>query len=752
MKKHLSIILCLLLSGIVIHAQEKKPLDYVNTFIGAGDGGNCYPGAQFPFGMISISPNTVYHDYESAYTRAGYKYADTEIYGFGLNHYSGVGCHAMQDLQFLPVSGNLDVSPVNRKGAYKSTFLHDREFASPGFYSVDLIDYGIGTKFTTDIRSAIGEITFGKNDSSHIIFQPTNSSNGIGDGVLTIDTLNNRVTGWISTGGFCWRDPKDRPYKVYFVAEFDAPISDFGIWKGQEKKEKQKTISGDDIGAYISFNMSQNKTVKMKTAISYVSIYNALLNLESEINDWSFDRIHSKVRNEWTKRLDKITVSGGTEDDRYIFYTALYHNMLQANIFNDINGEYIGFDDKIHAIEKGRNKYANFSLWDAYRTTAHLQAILDPEVASDIVNSLLLDAQQGGTFPNWSMNNVEYGVMNGYSPFPYIANMYAFGAKNFDLEAVKNKMKEVSVKHVQLKGHHGWYNVDDYMKFGYVPVDKHGYGTSTTQEYGIDDYSIAKICEAAGDIDAYKYYLNRSQNVFNLFNPETGFIQARNSDGEFIMPFNERSQIGFNEGNAAQYFWSVPHSISKLIKLAGGKKAIEDRLDQFSSKILSGWAPEEPYYWLGNEPCFGAVYVYNYLQAPWKAQKTVRDIINYYENNPSGLPGDDDVGAMSALYVFSAIGLYPYLPGEAGLTITGPLFETVQIKLNNGKSIFINGKGASKDNPYIQNLKLDGKTYTSLWIEWDKIKDGAVLDFSMGKIPNKKWGSAQKDIPPSYAD
>lgn len=750
--KYCLIALCVSMPVVFSTIQAKQPVDYVNTFIGTGQQGNTYPGAQYPFGMISISPNTTYHDYESPYTRSGYKYMEKEIYGFGLTHMSGVGCHALQDLQFLPVSGKLDVSPVNLKGSYKSTFSHDREGASPGFYSVDLPDYNISTKFTADVRSGIGEITFNGAQENHIVFQPTNNANGIGDGVFTIDAARKRVTGWASSGGFCWRDPNDRPYVVYFVAEFDTPIKDFGVWKGQEKKTGITSVSGDDIGAYITFDIAKGSTVKMKTAISYVSVYNALLNLESEIPHWNFNAVQQKARNEWTKNLDKMIVSGGTEDDKHIFYTAVYHNMLQPNIFNDINGEYIGFDDKIHVIEKGRSKYVNFSLWDVYRTTAYLQAILVPDVASDIINSLLLDAQQGGAFPNWTMNNVEFGVMNGYSPFPYIANMYAFGARNFDLVAVKDMMKKVSVKHIPLKGHHGWYNAEDYMNYGYVPVDKHGYGTSTTQEYGIDDYSIAKICLAAGDREAYQYYLKRSQNVFNLYNPETGFIQARKSDGTFVMPFDETSQEGFNEGNAAQYFWSVPHSISKLIDKAGGKKAIEKRLDKFSSKILSGWAPEQPYYWLGNEPCFGAVYVYNYLQTPWKAQNTVRKLISYYGNNPSGLPGDDDVGAMSALYIFSSIGLYPYLPGEGGLTVTGPLFEKVELKHDNGNTIIINGKNAGVKNPYIQSMKINGQSTTSLWVEWDKLKKGAVIDFTMGKNPNKKWGSSEKDIPPSYIE
>ena len=733
-----------------VWAQSLTPYELVNTFIGTGNEGNCFPGAQAPFGMISISPNNTFDNYEDAASRPGYKYWRTEINGFGMTHFSGVGCHAMQDLQFLPVTGSLNKTPVNDKYAYYSKFSHQREKAMPGYYAVTLDDYGVDTKFTTTVHAGITELLFKEGKAAHLVFAPTNSANGIGDGSLHIDPNGMTISGWVSTGGFCWRDPKDRPYKLYFVACFNTSFSNYGVWKGSRQQAGQADVEGDDMAAFVSFGELKDKTVKMKMAISYVSINNAKENLEREINHWDFDRIYESIKAQWADYLSRIRVTGGTEAERQTFYTAVYHNLLHPNIYNDVNGEYMGFDDKVHRVEAGRNQYANFSLWDTYRTSAALQAMIAPKEASDMIQSLLHDAEQGGAYPNWSMNNVEYGVMNGYSTFPFIATMYAMGAQNFDLKAVKEMMKRVSVKHIKCKGHHGWVNVDDYMSLGYVPVDKHGHGASMTLEYCIDDFSIAQICKAAGDSAAYSYYTDRAQNFENLFDEETQMLRPRNTDGSFLSPFAPNSQKGFNEGNAEQYFWSVPHNIDCLTDLAGGKQRVEERLDRFTSQIKNGWAPDEPYYWLGNEPCFGSAYVYNYLGRAWKSQRLVRQIVNRFNNTPNGLPGDDDAGTMSALYVFSAIGLYPYIPGIGGFIITGPLFEKVEIKFANRKNITLTAQNACTANPYIRQITVNGKPYRSTWIELKQLKNGIPLHFVMDNEPQVHWGSRPADAPPSF--
>lgn len=750
--RRLAAIGALLLAGFGAAAQQ-APLDYVNPFIGTGAEGNAYPGAQAPFGMISVSPNTTFENYDDAGARSGYKYAQTKIRGFGLTHFSGVGCHAMQDLLFMPVVGALAASPVGHREAYVSTFSHAQERATPGFYQVALPDQHVSLRVAARPRAALGELRFEGPALASFVFEPTNSANGISAGQLRIDAARRTLSGRITTGGFCWRDPAYLPYTVYFVVEFDAPITAHGVWQGDRKRPDADTVSGKDFGAYVTFGRRKGRPVRMKAAISFVSVENARLNARTEIPGWDFNATLRRTQAEWARRLGQLTVAGGTPDERASFYTAVYHNLLQPNVFEDVNGEYQGFDFQPHRIEKGHSKYVNFSLWDTYRTTAHLQALLAPHEASDMVRSLLLDAQQGGAFPNWSMNNREYGVMNGYSPFPFIANLYAMGATDFDVGAVKEMMKKVSTEYHGCQGRHGWLNLDDYQRLGYVPVDKNDLGTSMTLEYGIDDYSIAKLCEAAGDAPGAAFYRRRSQNVFSLFNPQTGFLQSKKADGSFLAPFDSTTTKGYNEGNATQYFWSVPHSFPRLVALAGGRAAVEKRLDRFLLTIATGWAPEKPRYWLGNEPCFGAVYAYNYLQAPWKAQYHTRRIAHdYFKNTPDGLPGDDDGGAMSALYVFSAIGLYPYLPGESGFTVTGPLFEKVTLRRPSGQPFVINAKGATAGAPYIQRLRVNGKPSSSLWLDWAALSGGGVLDFEMGATANKSWGAAPQDAPPSYAE
>ncbi len=731
-------------------AQTESPYSDVNPFIGTGNEGNCFPGAQAPFGMISLSPNNPFDENDDVASRPGYKYSRSEINGFGMTHFSGVGCHAMQDLQFLPMTGSIDKTPVNDKFAYRSKFSHEQEVAKPGYYSVSLADYQVDTKFTTTSHSAIGEFTFKGSDDAHCLFMPTNCANGIGTGELHIEASSMTVTGWVSTGGFCWRDPKDRPYNVYFVAKFNVHFIGYGVWKGGEKLTGQANVEGDDIAAFVSFGNQKDRVVKMKMAISYVSVENARQNLKSEISCWDFDDIYRITQNEWSNYLSRITVEGGTKAERQTFYTAVYHNLLHPNVYNDVNGEYMGFDDNVHQVEQGRKQYANFSLWDTYRTSSFLQAILAPKEASDMIQSLLHDAEQGGAYPNWSMNNVEYGVMNGYSTFPFIASMYAMGAQNFDLQASKEMMKKVSTTYLKCKGYQGWVCLDDYMQYGYVPVDKHGHGASMTLEYCIDDFSIAQICKAAGDSAAYYYYMDRAQNFENIFDMETKLFRPRKQDGTFLSPFMPTGNDGFNEGNAIQYFWSVPHNMDNVIDLAGGKMFVEERLDTFSSKINHGWAPDEPYYWLGNEPCFGSAFVYNYLGKPWKSQRLVRKILSFFDNTPNGLPGDDDAGAMSALYVFSALGLYPYIPGIGGFTVTGPLFEKAQIKLGTDRVLTITAQNAKSDNPYIKSVSLNKKNVTSTWIPWSQLQSGGTLNFIMGGTPNEYWGAGSEAVPPSF--
>jgi len=367
-------------------------------------------------------------------------------------------------------------------------------------------------------------------------------------------------------------------------------------------------------------------------------------------------------------------------DEKTVFYTALYHNMLQPSVFQDVNGQYIGFNDSILVAPENRNVYTNFSLWDTYRTSVQLQTILFPDRVSDMVNSLLLFTQQShGGLPVWTLNNIDNGVMNGYSAFPFIANAYAFGARHFDLTLAVNLMKRAAEEELPIKDGRGWEELALYKQYGYLPADLvPRYSVSKNIEYSIADYSLAQLCLAAGDSDGYNQYLERSKNVFNNLHPVSGYFQPRNADGTWNEPFDPKSSFGFNEGNAAQYNLSIAHHLSEFSARVSNE-VIERKLDSLTSKTLThGWHIREPYYWLGNEPVFGVNYLYNLLGKQEKNEPVNQKIMSHFKSTPDGLAGNDDAGALSSLFVWTALGKYPLIAGKNTLVMSKPLFQKVK--------------------------------------------------------------------------
>jgi len=378
-------------------------------------------------------------------------------------------------------------------------------------------------------------------------------------------------------------------------------------------------------------------------------------------------------------------------------------------------------------------------------------------MASDFCQSFLSMSQQtqykgGGGLPLWSLYNDETLVMAGYPADPYIANAFAFGATNFDLVALKKVMVD-SGKNQRWCGNNldfTWDHLSEYEQYGYYPADVTDYSVSKNVEYSVADFSIAQICKETGDMVDYSYFLKRSQNIFNLFNPEQGYLQRKNKDGKWVMPFDRFSGDGFMEGNSAQYTWTIPHSLNKLISLLGGKDKAEAKLDELTANLATGYDYQSKYYDAGNEPCFGVMPVYNWLQKPWKAQDKTRTVMNNcFLDEPAGIPGDDDSGAMSAWYIFTALGMYPEIPGIGGVTVLSPLFPKVVLNLPNGHHIVIAARNASRDAKYIQSMMIDGKPNSKLWLTVAQLNSTRSITFVMGKAPNLNWGAALDDAPPS---
>jgi len=729
------------------------PVQYVNPFIGTSIGsGNTYPGAQVPFGMISWSPQTA----EFGGSPGGYHHASGKINGFGLIHLSGAGCNVTCELPFIPCTGELSASPATHRNAYASTYSHTDEVAAPGYYSVNLATWNTRFESTVAERSGIAHMDFPKTEAAHLVLDPNANGVGLYDGAISIDPEQQVVSGWAKSGSFCGN--KGNEYVVYFSAEFDRPFKAFGTWSNELKHPGSTSVTGKGLASYVTFDCSSKQRVTMKVGISFVSVANARLNVDTEIPGWKFAAVKSAASKAWNKSLNRIRVKGGSKEDLTIFYTALYHSLLLPSIFEDINGEYVGMDDQVHTVSPGHHYLATFSGWDTYRTQAQLWGLLYPDMASDFCSSLLAMSRQtqkkgGGGLPLWSLYNDETLVMAGYPADPYIASAYAFGATHFDLAALKEVMVD-SGRNQRWCGRNlnfTWDHLPEYQKYGYYAADVTGASCSKNVEFSVADFSIAQICKVTGDLDNHAYFLTRAQSVFNLINPETGYLQRRNKDGKWVEPFDRFSGAGFMEGNSAHYTWGVPHSMRRMIEMMGGREVAVARLDELTADLATGYAYESQHYEAGNEPCFGIMPVYNWLQQPWKAQEKVRKVmLTCFRNAPDGIPGDDDSGAMSAWYVFMALGLYPEIPGIGGVTVLSPLFPEAELRLPNGRTITIKAKNASRDFKYIQSMELNGKRCARLWLTVEELQRGASLRYVMGDAPNLNWATAITDMPPSF--
>lgn len=687
--------------------QSPKPSEQVNLFIGTLERGNTVPSATAPFGMISCGPDNVFTEITDEYSsRSGYNYAKDSIRAFSMTHVSGWGCHGALDIPVMPTTKSPVVSPVYNQRAYASKFSHDNESAEPGFYQVFLEDIKTNVQITASERSAILRFDYPVEQQANLIFSPTLAANGITGAEISIDAANNQITGWATSGGFCWRDPNDYDYTVYFAAQFNTSITSYGIWNNQTIQPDVSFAKGDSIAAWVSFGEAGSEPVETHIAISFVSVENAKENLETELRGQSFVSVRKQTTQKWNNLLSKVELNSPAPDLEVIGYTALYHNLLHPNIFSDTNGEYRGFNDSIYTLPKGQNKYVNFSTWDTYRTTAYLQGLLVPDQASDMIESLYLDANQGNPagLTIWGYFNNETRVMNGHGSVPLIANMYAMGARDIDLSKIKNEMIHTADNKYR--------NGGQYIRYGYVPErpEPQNYSVSQTLEYSIGDFGLAQMCLADGDQENYERYLSRSQSVFNLFNSETGYLQRKDSIGKWIFPFDKSEENGFNEGNSAQYTWNIPHDMPELVQKIGGSEKTIRRLDEFTSKILlDGWNVNKPYYWPGNEPGFVVPFVYTYAGAPEKTQSLIRKVVSeIFRNAPDGMPGDDDLGATSGMSLFFTLGMYPLKPGVPEFCLTGSLYKEVSIKLDNGSQINMTTTGDPWSSP-LKKIKVDGK-------------------------------------------
>ena len=664
-----------------------NPVEHVDTLISTGTGGetvgeiNNFPGASVPFGMVQYSPDTV-DNY------AGYNYDNPRATGFSMTHAS-VGCAAFGDISMLPTTTGIGSEPWN---AWERIAHDDTEQGVPGYYTVRFPGTGVTAELTATTRTGVGRFSYPHNGRPALFHVRSGASlAGNSRAALQIGEDNTTITGWATSGGFCG---KRNTYTVYFAMEFSQPFSSYGAWDGYAVYPGARSVISPYSGGYVSFPAGAK--LEVRTAISYVSIDGARANLAAE-GGARFDDVRAAALSEWNAALSHIAVAGRNAGTVDTFYTSLYRSLLHPNTFNDADGSYIGFDGAIHRVANGHSQYANFSDWDTYRCLAALQALLVPERASDMAQSLVNDAEQSGALPRWAFANAPTGEMSGDGVVPLIVNFYIYGAKDFDVQTALRYMVNAATKGgVGLNGYVERPGIATYLALGYGPqslefrTGDRIAGASITLEWSIDDFAISRFAESLGDTATAAQFQNRSQYWQNLFNPSTRYISPRSASTGFFRPgpgFVDSpvgfGQDGYDEGNAEQYVWWVPHNVAGLVTALGGRKAVVGRLDHFTTKLNVG--PNEPYLWAGNEPGFAVPWLYNYVGQPWKTQLTVDRVRGLFGPTPDGEPGNDDLGAMASWYVWAALGLYPSTPGTSALSLSAPLFDRAVIALPGGK-------------------------------------------------------------------
>lgn len=714
-------------------SSESTTEDYaalVNPFIGTDFTGNTYPGAQAPFGMVQLSPDNGLAGWDRI---AGYYYPDSTIAGFSHTHLSGTGAGDLYDVSFMPVTLPYKEQSEGNLGIY-SKFNHSDEHAYAGYYSVLLKDYNIKVELTATERVGIQRYTFPAAESAVFLnlkkamnWDFTNDSQ-----IAIVDSCT--IEGYRFSQGWA------RDQKLFFRSRFSKPFESVDI------DTTAVVLKGQRIGtAYIAqfkFNTKDGEQITIATSLSSVSKEGAEKNLSAEAPHDDFDRYVADAKDRWNVQLGKINVQGTNADDKVKFYTSLYHTMLAPTIYSDVDGSYRGADGEIHKTD-GWVNYSTFSLWDTYRASHPLFTYTEPERTNDMIKSFLAFFEQHGRLPLWPLWGGETEMMIGYHAVPVIVDAYLKGIGDFDAEQALN----ACVVSADMDSYRG---LGLYKKHGYIPYNitydnSENWSLSKTLEYAYDDYCIARMAEKMGKKDIAERFYTRAQNYKNLYNPASGFMQPLDDKGVFIKNFNPDDYTEYIcESNAWHYLWSVQHDTKGLMELMGGQKKFEEKLDSMFTYIPAGKEDLPIFstgmigqYVHGNEPSHHVIYLYNQTQNKWKTQKYIAQVMNeLYLNTPAGICGNEDCGQMSAWFVFSAMGFYPVNPVGGIYELGTPLFPELKLHLNNGKVFTVLAPQVSKENIYVQSVRIDGKPYDKTYITHEQIMNGATVEFEMGSKPN----------------
>ena len=728
-------------------------VDFVDPFIGTDYHGHTFPGATVPFGMVQLSPDTRLIGWDAC---SGYHYSDSSIIGFSHTHLSGTGIGDYGDILFMPFTGrvSLDSGAVGDiDSGYRSRFDRESEKARPGYYSVELTDYNVDVELTATARTGFHRYTFPEAENAGILIDLVPTIHGHENPLHEIRVLNNQeIQGLKVTSGWA------KKHYVYFTAKFSKPF-EAELFLDNQLQEQVKEVSGKNAKVKLNFQTEMGEEVLVKVGISAVGYEGSAKNLNQEISGWDFDGICKKAEVAWEAQLSKIRVETKDISEKRTFYTALYHSMIFPGIYSDVDGTYRGMDQKIHHSESPN--YTVFSLWDTHRALHPLFTIIQPDYNQELIRALLRKYDEGGILPMWELASNYTGTMIGSHAVSVIVDAYMKGQRDFDtqkaLEAIVHSVAYDTVKEISYPSEKAWGNLMPKAKlyeeiYGFIPCDLERASVSKALEFAYNYWAIATMARDMGEEEIAAAFFEKSERYHTYFDAEVGFMRGKKLDGSWDEPFHPRYSAHWNtpyvEGNAWQWTWYVPHDVDGLIELMGGQKAFADKLDSLfktSSEVLGEEASADitgliGQYAHGNEPSHHIAYLFNSVEKPWRTQEIVTEILDkFYTDQPDGLCGNEDCGQMSAWYILSSIGFYPLCPGDVRYSIGRPSFDRVEIDVAEGSVFTVIAENRSADNPFVQEVRLNGVKLTEPFIRHSDIEAGSTLTFIMGTEKKVFW-------------
>lgn len=725
---------------------------FVNPFIGTGGHGHTFPGAIAPHGMIQPSPDTRIDGWDAC---SGYYYEDSTINGFSHTHVSGTGCCDYGDVLLMPTVGEQRLGNKGQQMAYASTFSHQRETAEPGYYSVFLDTYQVQAELSATKRAAIHRYTFPESKEAGFILDLDYSLQRQRNQEMEIEVISDtEIVGHKKSVYWAFDQ------YINFYAKFSKPFTYTMVTDSVPTTVPDAQGMLPTCKVLLHFNTTKNEQVVVKVGVSAVDIAGARKNVEAEIPDWDFDKVRHTTRQSWNDYLSKIDITTDNVEDKTVFYTALYHTAVSPNLFQDVDGRYLGMDLKVKQGDTSHPIYTTFSLWDTFRALHPLMTIIDPELNTDFIRSLIKKHQEGGIFPMWDLASNYTGTMIGYHAVSVIVDAYTKGNRDFDLqEAYKACLRTAEydttgihcpalvLPHLMPKA--------KYYKntIGYVPCDRESESVAKALEYAYDDWCISVFADGMNDIDNKEKYSRFAKAYEFYFDKSTRFMRGLDSKGEWRTPFNPRSSThrddDYCEGTAWQWTWFVPHDIEGLVKLMGGEDAFVGKLDSLftASSELEGETTSSDItgligqYAHGNEPSHHIIHMYNYVNRPWQTQELIDSVFHsQYANAPDGLAGNEDCGQMSAWYILNSMGFYQVCPGSPVYSIGRPLFDKAVVNLPEKKKFTVIAHNNARANKYIESATLNGKPLTTPFFTHTDITAGSVLEITMTNRPTK-WGT-----------